>query len=104
MTLEDVQLPVTLEWGRAHALVFDHEMATRLAAVHATHGSRNCVAVPRQLSDGRLMLRADLLTEVMPGGLLHSMWEAADQAVLLPNVTVIPWADALALLPVDPDE
>jgi hypothetical protein len=50
------------------------------------------------------MLRADLLTEVMPGGLLHSMWEAADQAVLLPNVTVIPWADALALLPVDPDE
>jgi len=30
------------------------------------------------------------------------MWAAADQAVLLPNVTVIPWADAVALLPVDP--
>jgi hypothetical protein len=48
------------------------------------------------------MLCADVLTEVMPGGLLHAMWAAADQAVLLLSVEVIPWADAVALLPPDP--
>jgi hypothetical protein len=48
------------------------------------------------------MLCGDILTEVMPGGLLAGMWAAADQAVLLPNVAVIPWADAVALLPADP--
>jgi hypothetical protein len=58
--------------------------------------------MPRVLTDGRLMLCGDVLTEIAPGGLLHAMWAAADQAVLLPNVTVIPWADAVALLPADP--
>jgi hypothetical protein len=48
------------------------------------------------------MLCADVLTEVMPGGLLHAMWEAADQAVLLASVAVIPWDDAVAMLPPDP--
>ena len=104
MTLADVELPVTLGWGRAHALLFTAEMAQRLAAVHAQHGNRNCVPVPRQTTDGRMFLRADLLTEVMPGGLLHAMWEAADKAVLLPGVEVVPLADALALLPAPPAE
>jgi hypothetical protein len=54
------------------------------------------------LTDGRLMLCADILTEVMPGGLLHAMWQAADQATLLSSVEVIPWDDAVALLPPDP--
>jgi hypothetical protein len=30
------------------------------------------------------------------------MWAAADQQVLGASVEVIPWADAVALLPVDP--
>jgi hypothetical protein len=30
------------------------------------------------------------------------MWEAADQSVLLPAVEVIPWDEAVALLPVEP--
>jgi hypothetical protein len=60
--------------------------------------------VPRVLTDGRLMLSADVLTEVMPGGLLHAMWEAADQKVLAQAVEVMPWADAVALLPADPVE
>jgi hypothetical protein len=55
------------------------------------------------MTDGRLMLSADLLTEVMPGGLLADMWAAADKAVLLPNVEVIPWGDAIALLPPEPE-
>ena len=47
------------------------------------------------------MLSADVLTEIEPGGLLHAMWEAADKAVLNAAVEVLPWAEAVALLPVD---
>lgn len=102
MTLSDVVLPITDAWGKAHALVFTPALAARLAELHAQYGSQNCVPMPRELTDGRLMLCADILTEVMPGGLLADMWSAADQAVLLPSVEVIPWADALALLPPEP--
>lgn len=103
MTLADVELPVTVEWGRSHALLFTAEMAGRLAAVHAEHGNSNCVPMPRPTTDGRMFLRADLLTEVMPGGLLHSMWEAADKAILLPGVEVVTLAEGLALLPETPE-
>lgn len=99
MTLSDVALPVTYEWGRAHALLFSPQLASRLAEIHAVHGSQKCVPMPRVLTDGRMMLSADILTEVMPGGLLHAMWEAADKEVLLPSVQVVPIADAIALLP-----
>jgi hypothetical protein len=50
------------------------------------------------------MLCADVLTEVTPGGLLHAMWIHADQAALLASVEVVPWADAVAMLPPDPPE
>jgi hypothetical protein len=102
MTLADLMLPVRLSEARGLALVFTPQLAYRLAQLHAQHGSSNCVPVPRTLTDGRLMLCADVLTEVVPGGLLHAMWEAADKAVLLPAVEVIPWADAVALLPSQP--
>ena len=102
MTLSDLTLPISYADARVLALVFTPQLAGRLAQLHAEHGSPNCVPMPRTLTDGRLMLCGDILTEVMPGGLLAGMWAAADQAVLLPNVTVIPWADALALLPADP--
>jgi hypothetical protein len=102
MTLSDLTLPISYADARVLALVFTPQLAGRLAELHAEHGSPNCVPMPRLLTDGRLMLCGDILTEVMPGGLLAGMWAAADQAVLLPNVTVIPWADAVALLPADP--
>jgi hypothetical protein len=35
----------------------------------------------------------------MPGGLLSAMWANADQAVLGAAVEVMPWADAVAMLP-----
>lgn len=101
MTLAEVSLPITDAWGKAHALVFSPALAQRLSAVHAEHGDSRCVPMPRALTDGRLMLSADILTEVTPGGLLNAMWSAADQAVLLPSVEVIPWAEAVALLPAD---
>ena len=99
MTLADLTLPISYEDARQWALVFTPALAARLAELHAIHGSPNCVPMPRALTDGRLMLSADLLTEVMPGGLLHAMWAAADQAVLLASVEVIPWPDAVAMLP-----
>jgi hypothetical protein len=102
MTLADLTLPISYADAKALALVFTPALAGRLAELHAEHGSPNCVPMPRVLTDGRLILCGDILTEVMPGGLLAGMWAAADQAVLLPNVEVIPWADAVALLPADP--
>jgi hypothetical protein len=104
MTLGDLTLPISYADARQWALVFDVTLAQRLAEIHAEHGSNKCRPVPRQMTDGRLMLSADVLTEVMPGGLLHSMWEAADKEVLAQAVEVMPWADAVALLPVDPVE
>jgi hypothetical protein len=99
MTLQDITLPVTYEWGQQHALLFSPQLAQRLAELHAEFGRPDCIAMPTRLTEGRLMLSADILTAVEPGGWLHEMWEAADKSVLLPNVEVIPWADAVALLP-----
>jgi hypothetical protein len=99
MTLEDVTFPVAYEWGVAHALLFTPALAQRLAELHAEHGRPDCLASPVALTDGRLMLTADILTATEPGGYLHAMWEAADKAVLLPAVEVVPIAEALALLP-----
>lgn len=103
MTLADLTLPISDADAKGYALVFTPQLAARLAQLHAEHGSTNCVPMPRTLTDGRLMLCADVLTEIAPGGLLHAMWEAADKAVLNAAVEVLPWADALAMLPPEPD-
>lgn len=102
MKLAELTLPISYADARGLALVFTPQLAGRLAELHAAHGSPNCVPMPRTLADGRLMLSADVLTEIAPGGLLHAMWEAADKQVLGQAVEVLPWADAVALLPVDP--
>lgn len=102
MTLYDLTLPISDADAKELALVFTPKLAGRLAELHAEHGTTNCVPVPRVLTDCRLMLCADVLTEVMPGGLLYDMWRHADMATLLPAVEVMPWADAVALLPPDP--
>jgi hypothetical protein len=99
MTLADLTLPISYADARQWALMFDVALAQRLAEIHAEHGSRLCRPVPRVLTDGRLMLSADVLTEVGPGGLLEGMWAAADKTVLAQAVTVMPWADAVAMLP-----
>jgi hypothetical protein len=104
MTLGDLTLPISYADARQYALVFTPQLASRLAELHGIHGTNKCRPVPRVLTDGRLMLSADVLTEVEPGGLLHSMWAAADKAVLNVSVEVLPWADALALLPPSPAE
>lgn len=104
MTLSDITLPISYDDAKQYALVFTPQLAGRLAELHAQYGSTNCIPVPRVMTDGRLMLSADVLTEIEPGGLLHAMWEAADKAVLNAAVEVLPWADAVALLPPDTPE
>ena len=99
MTLSDLTLPITIDFGRNHAMVFSDQLANRLAELYQQFGTTNLIPVPSAMTDGRQMLLADILTEVMPGGLLYAMWEAADKAILLPAVEVVPIADALALLP-----
>ena len=102
MKLADLTLPISYSDARGLALVFTPQLAARLAELHSQYGSTNCVPVPRTLTDGRLMLCADVLTEIGPGGLLEAMWGAADKAVLGQAVEVLPWSEALALLPPDP--
>jgi hypothetical protein len=99
MTLQDITLPVTYGWGREHALLFSPQLAGRLAELHAEYGRPDCIAMPRALADGRLMLSADILTAIEPSGWLHEMWIHADKEVLLPSVEVVPIAEAVALLP-----
>lgn len=98
MKLRDLEFPVSIDTARQYALVFSSALAQRLAELHRMHGSQNCVPIPRSLSNGRLMLYADVLTEVSPGGLLHEMWEAADKDVLRDSVDVIPVEEALAMI------
>jgi hypothetical protein len=102
VTLADISLPITYEWGTQHALLFSPALAQRLAELHAEYGRPDCVAMPVALTDGRLMLAADILTATEPGGYLHEMWEAADKSVLLPNVEVVPMSEAMALMPSPP--
>ena len=99
MTLSDIALPINYEWGCRHALLFSPALANRLAELHAEHGRPDCIAMPVPLTNGRLMLTADILTNIEPGGWLHEMWIHADKAVLLPAVEVVPIADAVALMP-----
>jgi hypothetical protein len=83
--------------AKGYALVFGDAAHTALLDAQQHRESQHRAA-PVRLSDGRWMLCADLLTEIHPGGLY------ADGFTLLPpevftQVDVIPWADAVALLP-----
>ena len=101
MTLSDLTLPVSYEWGVAHALLFDVALARRLAEVQGQHGDPRHVPAPRTLTDGRYMLTADILTECLPGGLVYGGFSQLD-AKRFDEIAVVPLAEALALLPPDP--
>jgi hypothetical protein len=100
MTLADVTLPVSYEWGVAHALLFDVALAQRLGEVQAQHGDPRHVPAPRTLTDGRFMLTADILTECLPGGLVYGGFSQLD-AGRFDEIEVVPLAEALALLPAE---
>lgn len=104
MKLADLNLPINYSDAKEYALVFDFTLAQRLSELHDQYGTNKCRPVPRNLIDGRLMLCADVLTEIVPGGLLYDMWQAADKNILMNSVEVIPWSQALELLPKDEPE
>jgi hypothetical protein len=100
MTLTDLLLVGNLPDADAkqYALVFDQGAHDALIAAQAQRPDAHHRVAPVQLADGRWILCADLLTEIGPGGLY------ADGFSLLPPelfalVVVMPWFDALALLP-----
>lgn len=99
MNLADLTLPISYADSSALVLVFSRPIAERLAELHAQVGTPNCVPVAGQLADGRWFLSARVLTEVGHGGLLHAMWQAADQNILGQAVQVMPWSDVADLLP-----
>lgn len=94
-------LTADIETQRQWALVFGEQLSAALAAKWGEHGSTVCVPSPRLLADGRYMLSADVLSEVGPGGLLHAMWQASDIAAIAAGTEVMPWSEAIALLPVE---
>jgi len=98
MTLSDLTLPVSYEWGVDHALLFDAALAQRLAEVQAEHGDPRHVPSPRRLTDGRFMLTADILTECVPGGLVYGGFSQLD-AARFDEIEVVSLREALALLP-----
>lgn len=103
MTVADLlpRLPLSYEEGRTCGLVFDAALAQRLADVQAEHPSR-FVAQPVPLVDGRFLLCGDLLSEVGAGGLYAGGFSHLDPS-RFSEIEVIPWADALALLPPPPE-
>lgn len=105
MTLSDLLnsgQPITYEGTHSLALVFSAELAATLAAAQAEYGDPLNVPNPVQLTDGRMILCADLLTEIGPNGIFASGFSHLPQE-LFALVDVIPMADAIALLP-QPEE
>lgn len=98
MTLQQL-LAANIDTQRQYALVFQAMLAGALAEKWEQHGNTNCVPAPVILADGRYMLSADVLSEVGEGGLLHAMWAASDIAAIAAGTEVMPWHEAIALIP-----
>lgn len=88
---------------RGLALILSPEPRDQLTTVQAALPPRTCVAEPLELTDGRFMLGADLLSEIGPGGIYHEGFGQLPQEAL-PLVEVLPMAEALALRPVAVEE
>lgn len=99
MTLADLlPLAPTLTAADAKALALVFGQAGCDALQQAQPGGQHRAA-PAQLTDGRWMLCADLLTEIHVGGLYAAAFARLPQDAF-DQVEVMPWADAVALLPV----
>ena len=102
MTLDELELPMPWADCKDLALVYPYEIAVALYQVQAEHGDPRHVPVGRELTDGRWMLCGDVLSEVGPGGILAGAF-AYITPELMAAVEVVPLADALALLPAEPE-
>jgi len=103
MTLDDlINQPVSYVTAKELAIILTPDQAATLGAIQAQYGNPQHVAAPVPLTDGRLMLCADLLTETGPGG-LYAQGFAHLPSEIFAQVAVIPMAEAIALIP-QPEE
>jgi hypothetical protein len=93
MTLADlITHPISYDAAKELAIVLTAEQAATLGAIQTEHGNPRHVAAPVLLTDGRLMLCADLLTEIGPGG-LYAQGFAHLPAELFAQVEILPMAE-----------
>lgn len=83
------------------AIVFAADLRDRLAQVQAEYGDPRFTAYPADLIDGRFMHQASILTECRPGRLYWAGFSHLD-AARFGEIEVVPYAEAVALLPVAP--
>lgn len=98
MLLSDLNLPISYEEAKKHALVFSSELAEELKNLHHFYGNQNLVPQPVGLNDGRVMLCGDILTETQSGGLLSEVWDHIDHETIDSQIEVIPWEEAIKML------
>lgn len=93
MTLADlITQPISYETAKELAIVLTAEQAATLETIQEQYGNPRHVAAPVPLVDGRLMLCADLLTEIGPRG-LYAQGFAHLPAELFAQVAVVPMAE-----------
>ena len=93
-------LPLPYSYAVRWGLVFDTALADRLADVQAENPSQH-YARPTLLANGSYLLGGDLLSEVGPGGLYATGFAQLD-ANRFSEILVVPWSEAVAMLPPSP--
>ncbi len=88
---------------RGLALILTSELVATLEQAQSALGPRMFEARPLALSDGTYMLGADLLSEIGPDGLYATGFSQLPPETF-PLVSVVPIADAVALMPTPEDE
>lgn len=89
-------LPLPYDYAKQYACVFSQELADRLIQVQASNPQQFRVS-PLALTDGRYMIRGAILSEV-PNGLYAKGFAMLDPG-RFNEIALVPFADALALLP-----
>ena len=101
MTLTDLlsqAATLTDAEAKGYALVFDQAAYDVLIAAQEQQPNAQHRVGPVQLTDGRWMLCADLLTEIGPKGLYAEGFKLLS-ADLFDQVEVIDWVEAVKLIP-----
>lgn len=98
MTLDQLALPLEYAESKTLALVYPYEIALALYQLQTQYGDPRHIHYGVQLTDGRYCLCGDILSEVGEGGLLAGLF-AHVTTEMMAAVEVIPWADAVALMP-----
>ena len=89
-------LPLPYDYAKQYACVFSEELADRLVEVQAENPQQFRVT-PLALTDGTFMIRGAILSEV-PNGLYGGNFARLD-ASRFDEISLVPWAEAVALLP-----